>query len=170
MRAVLPALVGLLLLACGAGCGSKPIDQLPDTPAELIVFSIDGPAVSKRDGIKFTPEDGKGELLYGYPVLGKVVVADPEKRREVVAAVKEAIRNPPEHVAGCFVPRHVVRSVDGGRTVDFVICFECSQYETYRDGQHNGPRGGGPITRSAKATLDQLLTDAGVPLPEKGCE
>ena len=48
-----------------AGCGGDPIDRLPGDPEELTLYSIDGPAVSKNDGMAFTPEDGRGELLFG---------------------------------------------------------------------------------------------------------
>lgn len=43
-------------------------------------------------------------------------------------------------MAACFDPRHGVRAVHGGHTVDLVICFECLSLKVYRDAAwvHNG--------------------------------
>lgn len=160
-RLTLPAAFGLVLLA---GCGGTPAGGLPADPDQLVVYSLDGPAHFKSEG-ELTPEQAKGEVLHGYPVLGKVDVADPARRREVVAAVAAAVRGAGTQ-AKCFNPRHAVRTVAAGVTVDVVICFECGNYQGYR----NGTRAPGPtpgISSAANPLLDQLLTDAGVSLAPK---
>src|SRR5436305_771733 len=120
-------LVGAVL---SAGCGGEAGSRLPDDPEELFVYSIDGHTYLEN-GRKLTPEQEKGETLHGWPVLGKVAIADSAQRKAVVEAIKEAVRNPdPE--ARCFIPHHAIRSVKAGETVDLLICFSCLNYEGYR--------------------------------------
>src|SRR5437763_6784569 len=79
--------------ALSAGCGGgEAADRLPDVPARLILYSIDGPSYFKCEG-ELTLEQAKGEILHGYPVLGKVEITDLEQRRAVVAGVKEPMRD-----------------------------------------------------------------------------
>src|SRR2546425_5725912 len=57
-----------------------------DAPDQLILYSIDG-----RD---FDPPESRpmaDETFHGYPVLGKVEIIDPDKRKELMTAVKEGI-------------------------------------------------------------------------------
>jgi hypothetical protein len=50
--------------------------RLPEDPDELILYLIDGPSFYKS-GEELTPEMKKGEVFHGYPVLGRVEIADP---------------------------------------------------------------------------------------------
>ena len=70
----------------------------------------------------------------------------------------ESIANPGT-ANKCYDPRHAVRVVRGGRTAEFVICFQCSQYVEYRDGV--SPSGGKTlgIGPAAKPLLDTILAD-----------
>jgi hypothetical protein len=118
----------------------------------------------------YNPETYKGppltgEVLHQHQILGKVEVTDPERRREVVRAVRGDIRAGfTVTQAKCFNPRHVLRVVKGGRKIDVVICFECNNYELY-DGEQLVTTGGTPaIAGSAEPLLNKILTDAGVPL------
>lgn len=153
----------LLLLAVGlpllVGCRGNPAEQLPDNPDELTLFSIDGPAAWKQD-MQLTPEQQRGEVLFGYPVLGKVEVTDPGERRAVVTAIKEASRAD-VGMGGCFIPRHAVRAVKAGRVIHLVVCFQCYRTEAHRGDWTSRP---GRISRDAQPLLNQLLTAAGVPL------
>lgn len=152
------ALIGLSLLA---GCGRGEIgERLPDDPDQLTLYSIDPSGKERKPGAG----QDKGELLYGYPVLGKVAVADPERRRAVTAAIKTAIRDKSVIQMKCFDPRHAVRVVKGSETIDLVICFHCHNYDGFRNDEPATKNGTPSISSSAQPLLDQLLRDAGVPL------
>lgn len=148
-----------------AGCSGEAVDRLHDNPDQLILYSIDGPSYFKNEG-QLTPDQVKGEMLHGYPVLGKVEITDSEQRRAVVSGIREAVRNNTEPEAKCFIPRHAIRSVKAGETVDLVICFECHNYEGYRQDKKS-PLGTRRIGSSARTLLDKTLTDVGVPLAAK---
>jgi hypothetical protein len=157
-------LLGGLLLLGVAGVALYLLrrePQLANDPDELILFSVDGTKDHMPPEERGIPEGQ--ETLYGYPVLGRVSITDPEKRREVLAAVREDIRAGSEKQNRCFYPRHLVRTVKDGKVVDVVICFQCHNYQTYRNGQ---PHGGltPPIGSRSEPLLTQLFRDAGVPV------
>jgi hypothetical protein len=171
IRRSIPSLVTVLATVLAATAIFWLIDHrgppspLPDEPDQLVLYSIDGkPSVTK------TPEEVKiaegwpvvGHL-YDYPVLGKVEVTVRRQVREVLAAVRRAIRNRPERGANCFWPRHVVRVVKGGETVDVVICVRCSRYQDYREGKSETETTQ-PLSSDDETLFDKILTDAGIPL------
>lgn len=150
------ALAPLVILVLLAGCRGEPAAQIPDDPDELTLFSIDGTETWKQP----TAEPP----LYGCPVLGRVEIGDPARRREIMAAVRDGIRNAPTEPKACFFPRHMLRVGKDGKTVDVVICFQCDNYRLYRVGTDAGLIGGGQISSAGQPALDKILTDAGIPL------
>ena len=77
-----------------------------------------------------------------------------------MAALHEGIANNDGTEAHCFWPRHALQTIDGGKTVDYVICFECFHVHVYEEG---GPRYE-KTTREPQAVFDQHLTRAGIPI------
>ena len=63
----------------------------------------------------------------------------------------------------CFDPRHGIRATAAGKTVDLVICFECSWVYSYF-GDEKGVQG--VTTGTPQATFDKILKDAKVTLPK----
>lgn len=144
---------GLFLIICTAGCGSNL-----DSPEQLTLFSIDG-----RDGphndVKYTEEK-----FHGFPVIGKVEITDAGRRQELVSALKDGMARQPElGPAACFWPRHGLRVVAKGKTVEFVICFECNQVDEFRGDQRRRKL----INGDVQPTFDKPLKDFGVPLAPK---
>jgi hypothetical protein len=142
-----------------------PPSPLPDDPDRLILYSLDPLHPDQGD---LAEADRKGEYLYYFPVLGKVEVADSRQRREILAAIRRAIRNPPKP-ANCFEPRHAVRAVKGSQTVDVVICFECRNYSVSRT-QESLSGTTLTIAPDPEPLFDKILSDAGVPLAKKSHE
>jgi hypothetical protein len=68
-----------------------------------------------------------GERLFGYPVLGSVVISDKERRQAILESLANGIRNKPDEPAKCFEPRHVIKAESPGNIAHYVICFHCSQ-------------------------------------------
>jgi hypothetical protein len=148
--------------------GEPTTSPLADDPDQLVVYSLDG-TKEVRDEAELAEAKLKGEYLYTFPVLGKVQVTNARQRREVLAAIQRAVRNPPKP-AHCFVPRHAVRTVKGGETVDMVICFQCQTYFTYWGVEPAGSRLTPAISPDPEPLFDKILSDAGVPLAKKGHE
>jgi hypothetical protein len=133
---------------------------VPDDPDEVTLFSIDG--MSQRNPLDRDKPTDK-ELLYEFPVLGRVSITDPELQRRVVTAVKQDLNSSKGDRYLCFFPRHVLRVVKAGRTIDFVICFQCNDYHVYVDGEPAKARTRS-VDTSSQELLNKILTDAGVPL------
>jgi hypothetical protein len=99
-------------------------------------------------------------------VLGKIVIADAEQRKQVIAALKEGIaQGKGQQMAKCFWPRHGILAMEKGKTVEYVICFECSCFEEFIGGKRLRHE---PIESTAQPVFDKPLQDAGVPIAAAG--
>jgi hypothetical protein len=87
-----------------------------------------------------------------------------EDRNRLATAFKKGVAENKGIVANCFNPRHGIRVTHDGKTVDFVICFECFQVQAFVDDK---PVSGFLITDSPAAEFNGVLKDAKVPLAEK---
>lgn len=109
----------------------------------------------------------------GHEILGQLKIQSQGTRTELVNALNDGIsaeyrhKRPGETLAlpSCFNPRHGIRAKKGDATIEFLICFECRQiYITYIP-----PRSATNqlflTTSVPAATFNEVLKDAGVPLP-----
>jgi len=142
------------------GCSREPAADT-QTPLQLTLYSIDG-----RD-FKPGEEPQTAEKLYGYPVLGKVEITAADQRKLIFATLQEGMARSDGTMAMCFWPRHAIRTLENGRTVDYVICFKCLQLEMHA-GDSTSTK---PITRDPQPVFNKLLQTAGIPLaPSMGGE
>jgi hypothetical protein len=114
----------ILLTSLFLGCGCNWVGG-QGTPEQLTLYSIDGRRLQPGQEVQ------ANEKFHGYPVLGKIEIADADKRKEVFAALKEGLARSNGTMAKCFWPRHGIPAVEKGRTIDYVICFECLQLEAH---------------------------------------
>jgi hypothetical protein len=97
--------------------------------------------------------------FHGWKYLGKTTVDGKWLRRRITRSVLTA--NWECHGGfKCLDPRHGIRVVSGGKTVDLLICFWCSQVEVFGPEQ---PEGFFPINSRPSALLNRLLSKAGIP-------
>ena len=75
-----------------------------------------------------------GSDFHGYRVLGRTELQKDERDR-LIQATREAIDASDGRAMKCFNPRHGLRIVAQGDTVDLVICFECMQMKVYQGAQ-----------------------------------
>lgn len=151
------SLVGLLpcvlLLGCEDADSRIPIDS-------MTVYSLDGMYEPKKD------EKPTGEMFHGYPVLGKTGIAAPKDRSAILAAIKKGIAKSNGDEYKCFWPRHGVRLVQSGKTIEYLICFQCLQLDEYVDGGKSHKT----TTDASAKLLDEQLVIAGVPQQKPGEE
>jgi hypothetical protein len=69
--------------------------------------------------------------------------------------------------AGCFIPRHGLHLVGGGKTVDLVICFQCLQVQVFENGKETK---GFLTSHDPQPEFDAILKAAGVKLPKPANE
>jgi hypothetical protein len=114
------------------------------------------------------PKDRKpkdGDLFCGWRVLGMTVVEKGDAIRLVEALEKGVAENNGE-VADCFNPRHGIRAVHDGKSVDFVLCFECRQGFVSGKGKADTQF---LVSGSPSTTFNAVLTKAGVPVAKPPC-
>lgn len=144
--------LGLMLFL--TACGEREPPMVVPISDELTLYSLDpvGPIQTPAAGV---------ETFNGYKVLGKVVITDPQERRDIVTAINRGIAEGGQQYK-CFDPRHGLHMVTNGKNRDLLICFQCGNYYFYpqADGLSNS------ISSSPQALLNQILKKAGVPLDQ----
>lgn len=145
----------LLVLLTGCGSRSVGVADEPEIIEEFILYSLDG---NKFD-LKQENADSD-DHFHGFPILGKVDIKDVGRRKQIMDALKSGMSQSDGTVAKCYWPRHGVREVSKGKTVDYVICFECLQLKIHNDGKEKTV----PTTRRPQSVLNKHLKDAKIPL------
>lgn len=100
---------------------SAPVRVILENAESVEVFSLH-PVKPETE-----PKDG----FHGYKSFGSVKVAKAETRKEVVTKFIKGVMDYKGDGFRCFDPRHGLRVTAGGKTVDFVICFECANVRVY---------------------------------------
>ena len=150
---------GVLAVAAGLAVVLWPSSH-PELDADraerIVLYSLD------PRGPHDTRPPVTGEPLHGHLVLGSVEITDPDRRRELIEALRDGISQGDGQYA-CFWPRHVLRIERDGRTFDYVICFQCRNYERHVSGD---PRSSGTrsISEHVQPVFNKVLEDADVPI------
>lgn len=147
----------------------KYMEEQPD-PYELnVVFGLRGDDALKKmtdADRKMAALARKAPVVEGYPVLGKVTVAEPDEINALLAEVRGmAIARDDDGVeeADCHDPRHAVRITKGDLTLHFSICFDCGN--TYIRGLPEEAKPGAAGFQHFKDGLRDILEKR---LAEKG--
>jgi hypothetical protein len=145
-----------LFLSVGAwGCGGSTREL--NSPDSLILYSIDGMDSDHKES-KY-PESV--ERFHGYPVLGKIEIVDSKQRSEIAEAVKAGIKSSDGTMNKCFWPRHALRVTQSGKTIDYVICFECLQLKIHRGDEEERLA----TADTPQMLLNTILQEANIKLP-----
>jgi hypothetical protein len=157
VRFLIPALA--LATTLMAGCADKSADgKIPEWARAALEKADQFELLSlDPDRRQEKPKDD----FHGWKVLGRTQVKDADTRKKLVAALKKGVGANDGAVANCFNPRHGIRAVHEGKTIDFAICFECLQVKAYAEEKREG---GFLTTGSPQPVFDQVLREAGVPL------
>jgi len=156
---------GLLVMVLKRG---KPIPAKEiidkNKPSDAVREVLD--KAKQLELLSLEPDERKAGLndFHGYKVLGSTLIKDKDARKKLLAAFYKGVEDSEGAVAGCFIPRHGIRAVHDGKTVDLVICFECLSLNIYGPGKEKGQL---LIVSSPSNLFNKILTDAKVPLPKQ---
>lgn len=160
MKAV-AGVIAATSIAVGASAAAKTNDELVravDHATSIALISLEPGENESRDAAGRCA----GYCYFGWSALGQTVAA-PAAAASIRKALTAWIVAPePAAVPLCFNPRHGVRVQSGGHVYDFVVCFECSQAQVFKDSAPGlvatiYPAGG-------PDDWDALLSAAGIPL------
>ena len=165
--------VGFASLAVFSSCGDKAVStKMPasaraalESAEKLELFSLD-PDRHQRIDEADDQKAAAGTHFHGWKVLGSTQLTDRLERSKIIQMFQKGVDESGDAAASCFIPRHGIRVVANGKTVDFVICFQCFRVEWFEDDQHRQAEI--LIARSPEPAFDRALKQAGVPLAPKG--
>jgi len=134
-----------------------------DAPDSFYLYSLHPEPFALRPQ---TPQEATnevrrlGENYHGFEILGRVEVVDPVQRKELVDALKQGVSEGKGPAPACFNPRHGIRAMKGGVTVDLVICFECISMNEVMTSSRSLR-----ISHSPQETFTRALKRTNLPLP-----
>lgn len=137
---------------------------------KLILFSLAGMEASISrpfEWISFKPVSGSKSfsrpMFHNYRILGQTEIKDKNIQEHIRAIYDDGITD--NHFGfACFSPKHGIRAVKNGETLDMVICFHCSQARMYLNNKEVADYHFGSVHQP---DFDAILTDADVPLAHK---
>lgn len=102
------------------------------------------------------------EQFHGHDIVGIMEITNKDERKELLHELFTCIPNrPPSMIAMCFNPRHGIRVIRDGKTVDLLICFECRGMRIYGSSEAFLNLGPGDDSE-----FNRVLKAAGVKLPD----
>jgi hypothetical protein len=161
MRSMPIVCVALLSYPLTASAESEKTG-LPEQ-ARVILEKAASFELSSNDPAAEVESKDKSVRSYG-KILGKTTIKNEKEGKEALEALFKAVGK--GNGAKCFEPRHIIHAEYEGKSVNLVICFECSWVYVYLDGK-NERAARLTIDKKVEPLFDKLLRDAKVPLPEK---
>lgn len=137
------------LLCCGLACCSTARGNRLPAAAEDVLRGASELEIFALDPMPLDEGSDTSGTLHGFPILGAARITDASLRDELVGLVLRGIRESDGSVAACFDPRHGLRAVHEGRTLELLICFECLQIHAH--GEVATPSGGYEILLTAQS-------------------
>jgi hypothetical protein len=154
--------IGLSFLLMFAHCASATFDgDERKLPAGLKA------ALEKGDRFELltlnAERDTSKDGFHGWKVVGTSVINDRDVRRKLIVAFEKGVAESKGGPAFCFDPHHGIRVTREGKTVDFVLCFDCFQVRAYVG---DALEANLITTNSPRAVFDNVLDASKVPGPK----
>ena len=138
-----------LLVGCSSHNGETNTGSAdPRTEGAFTLYRLDG------DRYPGDPVPEGAVLLHGWPILQTCSITAVTTREDLFNALDDGIANRGSVPIDCFNPRHAIRVNNKGVNVDYLICFQCQNYEIWND---NKRIRGGMTSSSPKSTFNQVL-------------
>jgi hypothetical protein len=141
-----------------AASDDKPDNSLPKAARDILASADKLEVLSIEVARKKENED-----FHGFHVLGTATITDKKPKRKLAEVIQSAVAESTVYDIGFnYNPRYGLRATSGGKVVELVICFHCTQIEVYVEGK---------LTKrcATKTTpqklLNQMLSDAKIPVP-----
>lgn len=150
-RAIVPF---ALLLAAGSGCSTLP------SSAVAVLESADQFEIYRLEPHATEDPNPEAKVFRGHTILARAEVKDANARLKIAEIVSRGVRHGGTQ-AKCFNPRHGVHAIQGRKTVDLVICYECSAIEVGENNQWTTV-----TTGDVQSELDAAFQAAGISSPK----
>ncbi|MBL8859946.1 MAG: hypothetical protein JNL28_15670 [Planctomycetes bacterium] len=155
---------GALLL--GALSCTTAVDNRLPKEAERVLIGATSLELMALDPtpLALTPGDARAaDQLHGYAITGRARLTDPQRCTEVADLILRAVRESDGRAAACFNPRHGIRAVYEGRTLELVICFECLSMQVFGDALGaSGAQQNVLISNSGEGSINRIFKGEGL--------
>ncbi len=121
---------------------------------KFVLFSLDPLSLPN-------PNEPKKSEFYRYYILGQTQISDPETLTKIRRAYYDGLVDT-SGAAACFSPRHGIRAMKNGETLDLVICFHCHFVEVHLNDKNLGFK---KVSAEPQDVFNEILTAANVDLP-----
>lgn len=131
------SIVASVLVACSSPSSSGEVHERLkplEGAARVELYAL------RPEPAQFEPAGDGTRRFHGYEVLGDAALTDPGLATQLAQLISRGLAESDGSAALCFNPRHGVRVVREGRTLDLVICYECKQIYVY-DARVTNPNG-----------------------------
>ena len=127
--------------------------QVFDGADKFVLYALEPSELMKNMGHK--------TYFHGFGILGETTISDAATMQQLSAAYYDGLcfDNEKGLGAACFNPRHGLRAVKNGQTLDLVICFHCAQAEVFFNGREHGVV---IINKRPQNTFNRIYNDAGL--------
>jgi hypothetical protein len=161
MVVVAGACIAVFVLVFGASVAAsdnKPDNSLPREARDILA------SADKLEVLSISVARNKEkEDFHGFHVLGTTTVTDKELRRKLADAIESAVAESTVYDVGFnYNPRYGLRATSGGKVVEMIICFHCTQIEVYVEGKLTKKCA---TKQTLQKLLNQILADAKIPVP-----
>lgn len=139
------------MLTC---CSNKTSDMTHKSTSDarlkgtFTLYQLDG------DRYPGDPVPEGAVLLHEWPILQSCSITSLATREQLFKALDDGIDQWSGTPIDCFNPRHGIRVESDGVNVDYLICFQCQNYQIWEGDKHVS---GGMTTASPKSTFDSVL-------------
>lgn len=120
----------------------------PRTNGAFTLYSLDG------DRYPGEPVPEGAKLMHGWTILKSCPIESVATREEIFKAFDAGIDASDGVPVDCFNPRHSISVESGDVQVDYLICFQCYQYQIWEGDKQVS---GGGVTTSPRKTFDKVL-------------
>jgi hypothetical protein len=148
----------LVFGASVAASDDKPDNSLPKAARDILASADKLEVLSIEVARNKETED-----FHGFHVLGTATITDKELTRKLAEEIESAVTESTVYDVGFnYNPRYGLRATSGGKVVEMVICFHCTQIEVYAEGKLAKKCA---TKRTPQKLLNQILSDAKIPVP-----
>ena len=141
------------IVGAGSSCAALP------SSAVSVLENAEQFQIYRLEPYTTEPPKPDDKVFHDHIVLAQTDVKDANVRQKIADVVNRGVRQGGSQ-AKCFNPRHGIHALQGGKTVDLVICYECSAIEVGENGHWKTV-----TTSDVQSELDEAFQSAGMAAP-----
>ena len=150
------AMAAFMLAGCTAPSMNSPLTSLgidDATSVQVSVMALDGDTYPDMEA------SVQENLMHGWTILQVCSLDQGPFSRKVLRTINSDIDRGHAGVpVDCFQPRHALRLQTENAVKDFLICYECRNFQSWVDGSLVGS---GSISNRSEEVLNRVLSECG---------